>query len=247
MDIAAIVIAFLGLVVLASAGGVAGLTVIAVGLAVGIASLIRKQRMGGRIRMPIVSLGVVTFAFVVSLSVLDQNWDPPGNTGSEVSDSGRGTFSLTAPGKRTWYIEPSAKRYGDIREFVSDYPQDRAGTYLLTVPAYETLERDFGLVLRPEEAEKARWWTEQSEVHWPNVEAFQASMKAMSEDRVIDPGEREVMCFAHDQWTVQMTEARYYVRDYRRIDRHLVDTSELLSALEDEAERALALLAEMEC
>ena len=247
MDIAAIILAVVALLVIPIAGPIAALPCVVIGLALGVVSLVRRRSAGGRVWMPIVGLGVGTFAFIVCLSVISGNWDADVETPSDVVDSEDATISLTAPGKQQWFIKPSAKRYHEILEFVSGYPQDKFGTYLLTVSAYEKLESDFDMRLRPEEAEKARRWREQSEVHWPNVNAFLSSVKDISEDRIVDMEELGHVCFAHEQWTAQMTEARDYVREYRKTDPQLLDENPSLLDLQSEAERALALLAKVEC
>lgn len=90
-------------------------------------------------------------------------------------------------------------------------------------------------------------WKEQFDVHWPNVDAFQASMASINEDRIIDKEESTSICFALDQWTTQMTAARDYVTEYEQIDPDTVAKNPGLGNLKKEAERALDILEQVEC
>ena len=195
--------------------------------------------------MPVASITAVTFALVIALSVTNDEEgveDRP-----DKAASGQANISVKAPGKPQWIIEPSTRRYDDIRVFLSDYPQDDFGTYLLTVSAFEEMETKFDMRLPPEEVERGRRWREQFEVHWPNIDAFQASIEAVNDDRIVDEEESRHICFARQQWTTQMTEARDYVQEYREVEPQTVEQAPSLRNLESEAERASSLLAKVEC
>ena len=115
--------------------------------------------------------------------------------------------------------------------------------------AHGTFDEEYiDKALRNFESDKAAGvrWQAQFKVHWPNVDAFHASMSAISEDRIIDKSESQHICFALDQWVDQMTAARDYVQNYREVDPETVENSGLPN-LESEAERALALLNQTEC
>ena len=96
-----------------------------------------------------------------------------------------------------------------------------------------------------DKARQARW-TEQWD-HWANVDAFTASVNEINADRVVDADELLRICFVLDQWKAQMTEARDYVVDYRKADAVTVEKNPGLQNLQAEAERALALLTEIQC
>ena len=72
-------------------------------------------------------------------------------------------------------------------------------------------------------------------------------MASISADRIIDIEEYMHICFVLEQWTTQMTDARDYVQDYRRDEPETVEKNPGLGHLEQEAERALALVSEVEC
>ena len=115
--------------------------------------------------------------------------------------------------------------------------------------AHGTFDEEYiDKALRNFESDKAAGvrWRAQFKVHWPNVDAFHASMSAISADRIISKDESAHICFALDQWIDQMTAARDYVRNYREVDPETVENSGLPN-LESEAERALVLLNEVEC
>ena len=89
-------------------------------------------------------------------------------------------------------------------------------------------------------------WAEQYD-HWANVDAFGASMRSINADRVIDKEESVRICFVLDQWMAQMESARDYVVAYREVEPGTVEKNPGLQNLKAEAERAIALLSEIEC
>ena len=97
-----------------------------------------------------------------------------------------------------------------------------------------------------DDKERQARWVEQWD-HWANVDAFAASMKEINADRVIDKDESARICFLLDQWTTQMEEARDYVVNYRKVEPDTVEKNSGLGNLQTEAERGLALLAEVKC
>ena len=98
-----------------------------------------------------------------------------------------------------------------------------------------------------DQLERARRWQAQWD-HWANIDAFNASMVAISEDRVIDLAESMDLCFKAPQWWDQLTTAREYGAAYQEAEPTLVAQYASLYTLESEAERGLtvveALLAE---
>ena len=64
---------------------------------------------------------------------------------------------------------------------------------------------------------------------------------------MIDKEETRHICFVLDQWITQMTAARDYVQEYREVDSETVEKNPGLATLEQEAERALQLLTQLEC
>ena len=142
-----------------------------------------------------------------------------------------------------WWVEHHEPNYEEIKAFVSNYSQDAFGAYLLPREAYEELEARFNPDRAAERAEGSQM-REALEMHSANVDAFQASMKEVSADRIISKQESKHICFTLDQWTAQLTAARDYVQENREaIDRKYPG----VSGIEDEAEEALELLAEIEC
>ena len=89
-------------------------------------------------------------------------------------------------------------------------------------------------------------WVEQYD-HWANVDAFGASMRSINADRVIDKEESVRICFLFNQWIAQMESARNYVLTYREVEPETVEKNLGLQNLQAEAERAIALLSEIEC
>ena len=144
-----------------------------------------------------------------------------------------------------WWVEHHEPNYQGIKTFVSDYPQDAFGAYLLPREAYEELEAKFAPERAVERESNRR--TEEMKLHWGNIEAFQASMKEINADHVIDQGESEHVCFTLDQWTAQMEEAQAYAQEFLKAVPAGGAYPSIISSIEEEAERALKLLAAVEC
>ena len=147
--------------------------------------------------------------------------------------------------ENTW-VKPHQPQYDEILALVSEYRQDGFGAYYVSDEAYAEVQRKLGLLPPPEEIDKAERWKEQWE-HRKNINAFQASTASISEDRIIDKTESQHVCFALDQWTTQMTDARDYVQEFREIDPETVEKNPGLGNVQHEAERALELLNQVEC
>lgn len=96
-----------------------------------------------------------------------------------------------------------------------------------------------------EKARQARW-VEQWD-HWANLDAFMASAREISADRVIDRDESARICFLLPQWESQLEAARDYVESYREAEPDVVANTPSLENLQSEAERGLALLSQIEC
>ena len=93
----------------------------------------------------------------------------------------------------------------------------------------------------PTDEAKADRWQEQWG-HWDNIEAFMDHIAAVNKDRVIDKTEMDRICFLQPQWEAQLTAARDYVKEYRRIDPEFVAKNSGLEKLEEEAERGLQVV-----
>ena len=159
------------------------------------------------------------------------------------------TFTIHVKGEAflSWSVEAHEPKYHEIKAFVSDYPQNAFGSYILPAGAFEELESTFRPEHRADRIVRRQRWDEQWE-HWANIDAFQASAASISADRIIDKEESQHICFALDQWTAQMTAARDYVQNYREAEPDIVERRNSgLSNLEDEANRALELLNKVEC
>ena len=94
-------------------------------------------------------------------------------------------------------------------------------------------------------ARLARW--REAELHWEYVDAFQASMKAMMEEKVIGVKESRDFCYKAPQWQNQLVAAQEYVAAYREVEPTVVAETPRLWKLEQEAERALELVMAAEC
>ena len=155
---------------------------------------------------------------------------------------------VDAAGKSPMIIEPSATGYDDVKAILDASPDiERNGNlYNVSIQTYEDIYALFPPSSEEELRELARW-REQFEVHWPNVNAFNDSIKTINADRIISKEESLHMCFALEQWEGQMTAARDYVKEYREVDPETVEKNPGLGRLESEAERALTLLNEIQC
>ena len=81
-----------------------------------------------------------------------------------------------------------------------------------------------------------------------NVYAFLTAISAIAADRIVDEEEARQICFALPQWRAQLTEARDYVKEYRRVEPEMVNEPlNGLQTLEKQAEEGLALLNEADC
>ena len=96
------------------------------------------------------------------------------------------------------------------------------------------------------EATRLTRWRESFE-HWEHVDAFQASIEVMMEDKVIGLQESREFCYKAPQWEDQLVAAQEYVVAYREIEPTEVAETPSLWKLEQEAARGLALLGEVEC
>ena len=148
----------------------------------------------------------------------------------------------------TW-VEPHRPEYQAVLAFISEYPKTAFGNHRLPPEAYEEMLERFNLdsPMTDGEQKSLDRWKEQFDVHWPNVDAFNASMESINQDRIISQEESNHICFSLDQWTAQMTAARDYVTEYERVDPETVNKNPGLGNLKKEAERALALLNQVKC
>ena len=81
-----------------------------------------------------------------------------------------------------------------------------------------------------EAARLARW--REAEVHWEYVDAFQASMEVMMEDKVIGVQESRDFCYKAPQWEDQLAAAQEYVAAYREVEPTVVAEAPRLLMLE---------------
>ena len=148
-------------------------------------------------------------------------------------------------------VEHHEPRYEDVKAFVADYPrQFGSGYFILPPDAYREVQVMIGVAssLEEQEVEAARLarWRE-AEVHWEYVDAFQASMEVMMEDKVIGVQESRDFCYKAPQWEDQLVAAQEYVAAYREVEPTVVAETPRLLMLELEAERALELVMAAEC
>ena len=158
----------------------------------------------------------------------------------------------TSPESNTEYqsvrLEHHEPKYDEVIEFVSDYPQNTFGSYILPIDAYRKVQALLGEIseLTPQEQAALDRWQEQWS-HWNNVDAFKAATSGIGADRIIDKEELQNICLVLEQWVDQMKKAKDYIQEYRKDDPETVDKNAGLGNLEHEAERALALLNAIEC
>ncbi len=152
----------------------------------------------------------------------------------------RKTIIVNTPGQAGLIIEPGASAYDQAYEILGgDGPQEA------TLEQWNMIRAFFQLT--PEEEARSDRWRAQFDVHWPNVDAFNERMAAISEDRVIDEAESKALCFLKDQWVYQLTAAKEYVENYREVEPETVADNPGLGNLELAAIRGLGLLDEVEC
>ena len=144
-------------------------------------------------------------------------------------------------------VEHHEPRYEDVKAFVADYPR-RSGYFILPPDAYREVQVMIGVASSLEELEDreieaarlARW--REAEVHWEYVDAFQASVEVVMEDKVFSPQEIRDSCYKVPQWEDQLVAAQEYVAAYREVEPTVVAETPRLWKLEQEAERALELV-----
>ena len=182
------------------------------------------------------------------ISTRDANATPRPERRPEIVVSLEGEVFTTS---RVEHHEP---RYEDVKAFVADYPrQFGSGYFILPPDAYREVQVMIGVASSLEELEEqeveaarlARW--REAEVHWEYVDAFQASMEVMMEDKVIGVQESRDFCYKAPQWEDQLVAAQEYVAAYREVEPTVVAEAPRLLMLELEAERALELVMAAEC
>ena len=72
-------------------------------------------------------------------------------------------------------------------------------------------------------------------------------MREIDADRLVTPAELQHICSVKPQWVRHLEAAQDYVRAYREYDLITVQRNPGLGNMAQEAERALALLAQVEC
>ena len=152
---------------------------------------------------------------------------------------------VDAPGKQMIIIPPEVSQYDQVYRIAGG-----DGRRTVTVQEWEQIMQIFGRPrggMTSEEKIRHDRWREQFNVHWPNIDAFNAKITAINQDRVVDPEESRMVCFLKPQWTAQLTAAKEYVGNYRRVDPDTVAENPGLSNLQAEADRGLDLLKELEC
>ena len=149
------------------------------------------------------------------------------------------------PGFASTRVEHHEPRYEDVMAFVADYPQ-KFGAFILPPDAYREVQVMIGVAPSLEEQEAAGRWRE-AEVHWGYVDAFQASMEVMMEDKVIGVQESREFCYKAPQWEDQLVAAQEYVAAYREVEPTVVAETPRLWKLEQEAGRALELVMAAQC
>lgn len=153
------------------------------------------------------------------------------------------TIYVSAPNKPMILVEPDNAGYQRAYNLLGGDGSHRVSTdrWLEVMDALgwgtPTAEDDARI-----EVEAARW--KEQWRHWDNVNAFKDSMADVSADRVVDETEMDRICYLQQQWEAQITAARDYVQEYRRIEPDVVEKNPGLQDLEDEAERALEIVME---
>ena len=148
----------------------------------------------------------------------------------------------------TTWVEHHEPRYEDVKAFVADYPRQFGYGFILPPDAYREVQVMIGVASSLEELEEqeveaarlARW--REAEVHWGYVDAFQASVEVVMEDKVFSPQEIRDSCYKVPQWEDQLVAAQEYVAAYREVEPTVVAETPRLWKLEQEAERALELV-----
>ena len=154
---------------------------------------------------------------------------------------------VEAPGMPVMIIKPTYMLYADTKSLLDNSDAQRTkNRYKASASTYNQI-RSLAIPRTEENIKKVANWKEQFDVHWPNVDAFNASMASINEDRIIDKEESTSICFALDQWLAQMTAARDYVTEYEQVDPETVAKNPGLGNLKEEANRALELLSQVEC
>ena len=161
------------------------------------------------------------------------------------SDSSSKTLFIWTEGEPVLLVKPSAPGYDAARNLLKGLPTDNLGHYQVSRSMYERVENALGIEDTPADDARLERWKEQY-IHHENVNAFIASTKGISGDRVIDKDESARICFLLPQWKSQLKSARDYVAEYRRVEPDTVRKNGL-DRLETRAEDGLALLAEVKC
>ena len=165
---------------------------------------------------------------------------------SDASETSSKTLFVSTEGEPVLIIKPSARGYDAARNLLKGLPTDNPGQYRVSRSVYESVEKALGIDDTPEDDARLERWKEQY-VHHENVNAFIASTKGISADRVIDKNESARICFLLPQWESQLKSAHDYVVNYRNVEPDTVEKNPGLGNLQTEAERGLALLTEIEC
>ena len=161
------------------------------------------------------------------------------------SDTPSKTLFVWTEGEPVLIIKPGARGYDAARNMLKGLPTDNLGHYRISRSRYENVEKVLGIEETPKDEARLERWKEQY-IHHENVNAFIASTKGISADRVIDKDESARICFLLPQWENQLKAASDYVSDYRRVEPDTVRKNGL-DRLESQADDGLALLAEVKC
>lgn len=89
-------------------------------------------------------------------------------------------------------------------------------------------------------------WREWFQGHNPNLIAMEEAIESAGEDRVIDEGEHEWLCFVYPQWEQQLEDMVDYSAEYYRVDPETVRANQAhFEAREKAVQRVQAVVAEI--
>ena len=88
------------------------------------------------------------------------------------------TLTIYDESNRFTNVKPHRPEYQAILNFVSQYPQNAFGSYLLPSDAYQEMQAKFNpdTAITLNNQSSLDRWKEQFDVHWPNVDAFGAKV-----------------------------------------------------------------------
>ncbi len=138
---------------------------------------------------------------------------------------------ISSEGEMRIIVQTSSPHYDEVASFLEDseIEGDGFGGYELSATEYSELEAILPTP-SPEQVQKAEIWHEQWE-HLENIDAFDAAMAKINEDKIMDLEEALFFCTGAPQWLSMMKEAQNYVATYAEIDPETVEETPGLANL----------------